>query len=110
MGTCPDGQVYQVGDNKNSCASIACVGGTPGTCNQQEGAWSYTKVECAAAVEPAPTPGSAVMPVPPRDPTQLVPTPSVPGDQDSLVSGANRLTTLFAVLYVAVTLGIHSGS
>lgn len=47
--TCPDGQVYQVGDNGDACGSLACVGGTPGTCNQNEGAWSNRQVNCAKA-------------------------------------------------------------
>jgi hypothetical protein len=33
--TCPDGQTYQVGDNNDSCGSLACVGGTPGQCNKE---------------------------------------------------------------------------
>ena len=27
--TCPDGSVYQVGDNGDGCGSLACVGGAP---------------------------------------------------------------------------------
>ena len=30
--TCPDGQVYEVGDNNDHCGSLACVGGVEGTC------------------------------------------------------------------------------
>ena len=30
--TCPDGQVYQVGDNSDRCASLACVDGVSGAC------------------------------------------------------------------------------
>ena len=30
--TCPDGSTYDVGDNMNDCASLACSGGTSGTC------------------------------------------------------------------------------
>merc|ERR1711920_1106329 len=52
--TCPDGQIYQVGDNGDACGSIACVDGTPGVCNRREGAWSFTKVECAPAPQPTP--------------------------------------------------------
>jgi len=44
--TCPDGQVYQVGDNGDSCGSLACIGGTSGQCNQDAGAWSGNKVSC----------------------------------------------------------------
>jgi hypothetical protein len=32
--TCPDGQVYQVGDYNNYCGSLACIGGTPSQCEQ----------------------------------------------------------------------------
>jgi len=46
--TCPDGNVYEVGDNKNHCGSLACVGGTSGTCNRYHGSWSNRKVICAA--------------------------------------------------------------
>ena len=45
--TCPDGQVYQVGDNNDDCSSLACAGGTSGTCNKANGAWSNRMVTCA---------------------------------------------------------------
>ena len=45
--TCPDGQKYQVGDNEDSCGSLACVNGQSGVCNQSDGAWSKRKVTCA---------------------------------------------------------------
>ena len=45
--TCPNGQVYQVGDNNDSCGSLACFGGTSGPCNKQTGTWSGNKVICA---------------------------------------------------------------
>lgn len=44
--TCPDGQVYQVGDMGNNCGSLACVGGTEGRCNGHDGDWSGNKVTC----------------------------------------------------------------
>jgi hypothetical protein len=44
--TCPDGQKYYVGDNSDSCRSLACVGGKSGTCNRKGGKWSYRKVTC----------------------------------------------------------------
>jgi len=44
--TCDDGSVYQVGDNGDYCGSLACVGGSSGTCNSFEGAWSRRKVTC----------------------------------------------------------------
>lgn len=62
--TCPDGQIYQVGDNGDACNSLACVGGTAGTCNRNDGSWSFRKVECAAAPVPAPTPVQVAAPTP----------------------------------------------
>jgi len=32
--TCPDGQFYEVGDNGDSCGSLACEGGSSGTCGE----------------------------------------------------------------------------
>jgi hypothetical protein len=53
--TCPDGQVYQVGDNMNSCGSLACNGGKSGTCHRKNGAWSKASVSCGAKfVNPCP--------------------------------------------------------
>jgi len=51
--TCPDGTIYQVGDNMDACRSLACVGGVSGKC----GPWAhdgkdwlnsgaFTKVTC----------------------------------------------------------------
>merc|ERR1711998_62690 len=47
--TCPDGQVYQVGDNLDMCKTLACIGGTAGTCKRYKGKWSNAKVVCAGA-------------------------------------------------------------
>ena len=44
--TCPDGQVYQVGDNKDTCGSLACIGGEAGTCSPQNKAGANVKVTC----------------------------------------------------------------
>merc|ERR1712216_317429 len=33
--TCPNGEVYEVGDNNNACGSLACIGGTSGSCERQ---------------------------------------------------------------------------
>jgi len=52
---CPDGNVYQVGDNHDSCGSLACVGGTSGTCNRWHGSWARRKVECAGQATTATT-------------------------------------------------------
>merc|ERR1712054_572420 len=47
--TCPDGTVYQVGDNYDSCGSLACDGGKQGKCNRHEDAkWAGKKVTCGA--------------------------------------------------------------
>ena len=47
--TCPDGQLYAVGDNEDACASLACVGGVSSTCHREEGPWDGRKVTCATA-------------------------------------------------------------
>lgn len=46
--TCPNGQSYWVGDNKDSCRSLACVGGRSGKCNHFGGPWSKRKVVCGS--------------------------------------------------------------
>ena len=33
--TCPDGSVYQTGDNDDACGSLACVGGISGDCKRR---------------------------------------------------------------------------
>ena len=50
---CPNGKVYQTGDNNDGCGSLACVGGVSGTCNSKNGPWSHRKVVCAAAAAKA---------------------------------------------------------
>jgi len=49
--TCPDGQVYQVGDNGDFCKTIACHGGEAGKCHREEGPWAHNKVVCEGAQE-----------------------------------------------------------
>jgi hypothetical protein len=44
--TCPDGTKYFVGDNKDSCKTLACIGGESGKCNMGKGEWSGKKVVC----------------------------------------------------------------
>ena len=47
--TCPNGQVYQVGDVfLGGQPTLACFGGTPGTYNERHGLWSHVKVQCGA--------------------------------------------------------------
>lgn len=54
--TCPDGQVYWVGDNYNACGSLACSGGKSGTCHKTGGKWTGNKVTCGTAqAAPAPS-------------------------------------------------------
>lgn len=48
--TCPDGEVYEVGDNLDSCGSLACRGGTAGKCNRKKGRWSRRKVICGLRI------------------------------------------------------------
>jgi len=50
--TCPDGQSYDVGDNNDACRSLACEGGTAGSCERKVD-WSRKgkKVTCAAPTE-----------------------------------------------------------
>ena len=35
--TCPNGEVFNVGDNSNGCRSLACVGGVSGKCGKTTG-------------------------------------------------------------------------
>ena len=44
--SCPNGDIYYVGDYKNRCKSLACEGGTSGTCKRSWGPWSNRKVVC----------------------------------------------------------------
>ena len=43
---CPDGSRYKVGDNIDSCETLACVHGTKIDCNRHDGSWSRKKVTC----------------------------------------------------------------
>jgi FAD/FMN-containing dehydrogenase len=53
---CPNGSVYQVGDNNDGCASLACVGGTAGACTGNNPGGAGFKVVCDKSfVTPAPT-------------------------------------------------------
>ena len=44
---CPDGALYQVGDNIDFCESLACTNGEMVDCNRSNGEWSKRKVSCA---------------------------------------------------------------
>ena len=45
--TCPNGNVYLVGDRNDQCQSLSCEGGVSGVCNHYSSAWSHRKVVCA---------------------------------------------------------------
>merc|ERR1712086_791765 len=48
--TCPDGSTYWVGDKNDECRSMACYGGTRGTCNRYDSnKWKGRDVTCAAS-------------------------------------------------------------
>jgi hypothetical protein len=46
MYTCPNGQVYAVGDTGNGCQSLAGSGGKGGECHKKTGPWSGKRVAC----------------------------------------------------------------
>ena len=50
---CPDGNSYQVGDDGDSCGSLACVNGAMLNCNRMDGEWSNRKVICEVTREGA---------------------------------------------------------
>ena len=56
--TCPDGQIYWVGDGKDECNSLACVNGVSGECKRNWGGdppayrWRRRKVECSSPPPP----------------------------------------------------------
>lgn len=45
--TCPNGQKYIVGDNRDSCGSLACSGGIQGICSRESKEWRRNRrVDC----------------------------------------------------------------
>jgi hypothetical protein len=44
--TCPSGKIHPVGDHNDDCESLACIGGTPGSCYKSVGEWSNKMVKC----------------------------------------------------------------
>jgi hypothetical protein len=83
--TCPDGQEYLVGDNEDSCETLACVGGVSGSCDSSlPASASGKKVVCAEA--PAPTP----------PPTNSPTTPPTPPPTNSPTSSPTYLTKVTA--------------
>ena len=76
--TCPDGGVYLVGDNLDSCASLACVGGASGLCSKHSGTGvKVTCGTCAPAPPPSPPSPPSLPPSPPSPPS-LPPSPPSP--------------------------------
>jgi len=54
--TCPNGEIYQVADNNDSCGSFACINGISGNvCYTKNGPWSNKKVICSLPVESPPS-------------------------------------------------------
>ena len=43
---CPDGTQYEVGDNHDSCGTLACINGEKINCHESVGEWSNRKVTC----------------------------------------------------------------
>lgn len=78
--TCPDGETYPVGDNDDACGTLACIGGTAGTCTKSDGDWSYRSVTCHQPTTPAPVPGAS---------------------EDALVSGARDRDATFTLALIA---------
>lgn len=75
--TCPDGEVYLVGDEKNACGSLSCVNGEPGLCNHYESSWKHRRVVCAQ-VAAAPPHGPIPPPPKPTPPPSPDPPPGSP--------------------------------
>ena len=81
--TCPDGRVYQVGDNNDMCQSLACIGGVPGKCNAHDGVWSHNQVTCGTSLSGDDTtvPPCTEQPTSPEQPAgfcDLYPVPFTP--------------------------------
>lgn len=63
--TCPDGHIYQVGDNLDYCGSLACFGGVSGACGENNAEGSHYRVFCAVPPPPPQPPGAPPSPPPP---------------------------------------------
>ena len=112
--TCPDGQVYQVGDT-GGCNSIACYGGISGTCSRTPAAdfpnWrgSGMSVTCATCAAPPPVPHAPPM-MPPSPPPPSMPPPGTwavyPGEYWSAVNecpAGSRSATEEECIHAATT-------
>ena len=78
--TCPDGQVYLVGDENNACGSMACEGGVAGLCNNYVSLWAHRRVRCYTGPQPPPLPPTPppLPPIVPPAPPPSVPSPPFP--------------------------------
>jgi len=76
--TCPDGNVYWVGDNLNFCASLSCLYGHSGVCHDWQGPWSRRRVTCSLAIPPPPSPAPPSPTKPPSPLPSLPPPPQPP--------------------------------
>eukprot|EP00966_Prymnesium_polylepis_P324921 7380920-Prymnesium_polylepis.1 len=74
--TCPDGQVYLVGDENNACATMACENGVAGLCNHYFSLWAHRRVKCFLIPSPPPM-------QPPSMPPPLSPSPQLPRSSPS---------------------------
>ena len=81
--TCPNGEVYWVGDEGNFCQSLACIGGESGDCQEEVSEqWAHRRVTCGLPPPPRPPPMSPpsppVAPPPPMPPQYPPPYPPPP--------------------------------
>jgi hypothetical protein len=96
--TCPNGLQYEVGDRKNNCGSLACIGGTSGQCSIQglTATSKYMQVRCAAGAPtpptPAPTPEPTAPPPPPAPTPQTCVADSEAGDYWRLIGSGYDIT------------------
>jgi len=98
--TCPDGIVYQVGDNGDYCQTLACIGGVSGPCGSNNPGGAHVRVTCAPP-SPPPTPPSP--PSPPPSPPPSSPSPPPSPDVALVPDVTNGLTAAPAFVVVTVT-------
>ena len=66
--TCPNGEVYKVGDNHDSCGSLACINGISGECVRGDFSGAQRRVTCAPQPQPPqPQPPQPQPPQPPQN-------------------------------------------
>jgi len=91
--TCPNGGVYLVGDNQDSCGSLACIGGTKGTCNRYSGDWARRKVICAP-VHTTRIPENPSLESGSVDEDEIISAVSVEAEEEIFFVDINDMTTL----------------